>query len=100
MASKFTTATAEQISDKAAEDVRRAAQAKELAEHPMLREALAELENEYMRAWVESDARDTAGRERLYTAVRVVQEFRRHLRIVIDSGRIGREHLTKLRNGA
>lgn len=84
---------------RAAEAVTRGEAAKALAEHPLLRECLAALEQEYLQAWLATEPGDTAARERLHMAVRVVGEFRRHLRTVIDNGTLGREHLTRLRNG-
>lgn len=86
------------VESQAAENALRGDQARALAENPLLRQSLDDIEQQYMVAWMESESEDVAGRERLYMAVRAIQEFRRHLRTLMDNGRLGREHLLKLRN--
>lgn len=83
----------------AADAIARAEQAKAICENPVFVSALDDLERLYVDTWLGTEPDDTAGRERLHMAVRVTQEFRRHLRTMIDNGRMGREHLINLREG-
>jgi hypothetical protein len=77
-------------------DAGRAAQAKELLENPILVEAFAELEREYLKAWRQSKLADQEERERLWLAVGILAEIQRHLRVVVDNGVIANRDIDKL----
>lgn len=65
----------------------RSAHAERLLADPLLKEGFANLLIDYFEAWMNSDPRDTAGRESIYFAARNAQHVEAHLRIVAASGR-------------
>jgi hypothetical protein len=48
---------------------------------------LSDIERGYIDAWKQTDITDSATREGLFHAVRVVDQFRQHLRVVRDAGK-------------
>lgn len=77
-------------------DVQRALQAKELIENPILVEALDSMEREYLAAWRSSKLPDLEERERLWLALQVLEEVRKHLRVVIENGSIARREIDRI----
>jgi hypothetical protein len=77
-------------------DSGKGAQARELLENPILVEAFAELEREYLKAWRQSKPADQEERERLWLAVGILAEIQRHLRVVVDNGVIANRDIDKL----
>ena len=75
----------------------RAARAQALKNDDLLKEAFAELEREYLRAWKEDfNPRDTEARERMYHAVCVIGKVQQHLQTVIDGGKIAKQQIDDL----
>lgn len=77
-------------------DSRRGAEARALLENPVLGDAFDALEAEYLKAWRESKPADQEERERLWLAVGILNEIKRHLRIVIDAGAVAKRDLDKI----
>ena len=71
-------------------------QAKELLENPIMAEAFVELERRYMEAWRQSKPADQEERERLWLAVGILGEIKRHLRIVVDTGAMAKRDIDKM----
>lgn len=66
----------------------RAAKAKQLLESEMFTEAFDALRNEYIRAWLATDPRDSDARERCWVATTVLTKVRGHLSSVISDGKV------------
>lgn len=77
-------------------DARKGQEAKDLLEHPMLVEAFAVLESEYLKAWRQSKPADQEERERLWLAVGILEEIQRHLRIVVENGAMAKRDIDKI----
>src|ERR1700760_631055 len=86
-------------------EMERGRQATELLEHPLLQEALRVLRQDFQTAWVNSPARDSEGRERLWHLVKLVDRFESYLTEVVTTGRMAvqeieqRTLMQKLKDG-
>lgn len=76
------------------QDLSRAAQARELLEHPLIVEALDAFEKEVIAEWKRSPVRDQEGRERLFLMLKAQEKFRSHLVSMVTTGRLISLHPT------
>lgn len=79
------------------EQIRRGEAAKRLLEDPVLIEALERLERTYLDSWRRTDPKDTEGRERLWVALQVAEEFARNLRAIADSGELAHAQVERIK---
>lgn len=79
--------------------IQRAEEAKRLLEHPLLKEALANLKLNYFEAWVATPPEKVNERDAVYHAARVLADVEAHLRIVVSHGRIERAQIDKMKVG-
>ena len=70
------------------EDIKRGKLAQDLLNNPLLTEILESLKSTYVERWLHSDPKDVEGRERLFIAVNVVDDFSRNLRVVVENGKL------------
>ena len=77
-------------------DARKGHEAKELLENPILVEAFEALEREYLKAWRQSKPADDEERERLWLAVGILDEIKRHLRVVVENGVMAKRDIDKI----
>lgn len=77
-------------------DARKGQEAKDLLENPVLVEAFAILEREYLKAWRQSKPADQEERERLWLAVGILEELQRHLRVVVENGVMAKRDIDKI----
>lgn len=82
--------------DKLAKDIDRASQADGLKNSPIMAEAFDRLEAAYIKAWRESNVRDSLAREKLFVAINLVGKVKDHLQSVIDNGKLSQAELTRL----
>jgi hypothetical protein len=61
------------------------------------KDAISQLKEEYMSLWISSDISDKEVRETLYAAVKLLPEVERHLRIIVEKGKITKASLNRLR---
>lgn len=59
--------------------------------------AFAKLREEYTAAWLGSDPRDTAGREKLWIATTILTKVEEQLRQVVITGKIAEKQIEALR---
>lgn len=71
-------------------DIARAKRAEILLADDLLTGAFDSLKAEYMRRWEECESRDQDKRERLWWAVRVVNEVRNNLNSIVTNGRLAK----------
>lgn len=81
------------------EELRRAQQAKELLEHPLLIEVFDVLRRQVLDTWKNSAVRDAEGRERLFMAIRIVEQVEGLLREYVTTGKFAAMQLEALRKG-
>lgn len=72
------------------QDIKRGELAQALLNNPLLAEILETLKDNYVQQWLASDPKDTEGRERLFIAVNVVDDFTRNLRVVVENGKLSK----------
>ena len=62
-------------------------------------EALENLKNEYTNIWLNTrDIKDTQIREDLHRSLLLLPEVERHLRIMVEKGKLTKTHINKIRN--
>jgi hypothetical protein len=66
--------------------LQRAREAKNLLDHPMLKDALSAIESKYMEQWMVSDIEDAKSREFSFRMIRSAQLFRILLTKFIEDG--------------
>lgn len=81
------------------EELRRAQQAKELLEHPLLVEAFDVLKRQVLDTWKNSAVRDVEGRERLFMAARILEQVEGLLREFVTTGKFAALQIEALRKG-
>ena len=62
----------------------------------VFKKAVAHLKEEYMQKWENSSEADSSFREDLHKAIRILPEVEKHLRIIIEKGRITKTQLDKI----
>lgn len=75
------------------EELRRAEQARQIFEAPLVRETLDLMEREITEAWIACPARDTEGRDWLWRQIVTTRKFRDTLRGVMESGKLAQARL-------
>lgn len=79
------------------EEILQGQRAKQLISDPTLQRVLEAIEEQYVDAWKNTKADDAEGRERLFTAVMVLNHFRDHLRAMADSGQVSAANIERLK---
>ena len=70
------------------EIIREGKEAEDILNSDVFKKAIANLKAELLDAWEISPAKDHETREALYTAVKLLPEIEKHLRIMIEKGKI------------
>lgn len=78
------------------ERLARASRAAALLNNELLTEAFAALERDYTAAWLNTKARDTDARERLWQAMQVTGKVKSHLKTVISDGKLAQREVDDL----
>jgi hypothetical protein len=81
------------------EEAVKAAQAEAILDSDVFKEALENLKNEYTNIWLNTrDIKDTQIREDLHRSLLLLPEVERHLRIMVEKGKLTKTHINKIRN--
>tara|TARA_R100000426_G_scaffold14686_2_gene14001 strand:- start:1695 stop:1961 length:267 start_codon:yes stop_codon:yes gene_type:complete len=81
------------------EEAVKAAQAEAILDSDVFKEALKNLKNEYTNIWLNTrDIKDTQIREDLHRSLLLLPEVERHLRIMVEKGKLTKTHINKIRN--
>ena len=81
------------------EEAVKAAQAEAILDSDVFKEALENLKNEYTNIWLNTrDIKDTQIREDLHRSLLLLPEVERHLRIMLEKGKLTKTHINKIRN--
>lgn len=75
------------------EELRRAEQARQVLEAPIVKDTLEFMERELFEAWLACPARDAEGREWLWRQAVTGRKFRDLLRGTMESGKLARERI-------
>jgi len=79
------------------QDIRESKQAEILINNDIFIKAVSALKEEYVNKWLSStDPGDHELRESLHKAIRILPEVERHLRIIVEKGKITNSQMNKL----
>lgn len=78
------------------EKLARAQEAQRLLEHPLLRNAFANLKLDYFEAFCACDPANVHGRDQIFHAASVLEQVQQHLRIVMTDGKVLKAQMDKL----
>lgn len=77
------------------QQAQRGTEAERLLEHPLLVEAFAVIEQDITDKWTNSPARDSDGRERLWTQLKLLQRVRAEIQTVAETGKVAQATLAQ-----
>lgn len=77
-------------------DADRASKVQSLLDNEYLKEAFRHLEESYLERWRLTDNLDTASREKLFMAVKVLDEVQKHLTTALSDGKLAAHQLKSL----
>jgi hypothetical protein len=73
------------------QEMDRGQQARDLLEHPLMQEAFSTIRETYLAQWESSPARDSEGREKIWTYLKQLETVKAHLSTVLETGRMATE---------
>ena len=79
------------------EEVLESNEAELILNSDVFKKAIKQLHDEYIQLWVQSDQDDKAFRESMHTAVKLLPEIEKHLRIIVEKGKITQTNLRRIR---
>tara|TARA_A100001037_G_scaffold303455_1_gene337506 strand:- start:11 stop:283 length:273 start_codon:yes stop_codon:yes gene_type:complete len=78
-------------------DIRASNEAEALLGSEVFNKAVMQLKEEYTNRWINSDIeKDKNLREAIHQAIKILPEVERHLRIIIEKGKITKSQIYKL----
>ena len=78
------------------EDILNSNEAELILNAETFKSAIEELKNEYINLWLSSKEDDIDKRENLHKAIKLLPEVERHLRIIVEKGKITKAQLGRL----
>ena len=78
------------------EDILNSNEAELILNAETFKSAIEELRNEYINLWLSSEVDDIDKRENLHKAIKLLPEVERHLRIIVEKGKITKAQLGRL----
>ena len=78
------------------EDILNSNEAELILNAETFKSAIEELKNEYINLWLSSKEDDINKRENLHKAIKLLPEVERHLRIIVEKGKITKALLGRL----
>ena len=78
------------------EEILKSNEAELILNSETFKEAVELLKDEYVNHWLLSDGEDVQTRENLHKAIKLLPEVERHLRIIIEKGKITKSQLGRL----
>ena len=80
-------------------EVRESQEAENILKSEVFKLAIQNLEKEYIAHWKNSNKlEDVTWREDLHRAISLLPEIERHLRIIIEKGKLTKTNIQKIRN--
>ena len=79
------------------QDVLESNEAEIVLNSEVFKKAIRQLHEEYVQMWINSDAEDEKLREQMHMAVKLLPEVEKHLRIIIEKGKITKANLSRIR---
>tara|TARA_R100000808_G_C2039641_1_gene79833 strand:- start:51 stop:314 length:264 start_codon:yes stop_codon:yes gene_type:complete len=74
-------------------ELERGNKAAELLRNPIFSESFEVLKDYYQDSWQQTDPNDVEARERIYVAINVLADIRRHIESVMTTGKMASEQI-------
>jgi len=78
-------------------DIERGRIAQDILNNEIFQEAMEMLEDEYKKIWASTKQEESEERERLWMAMKLIPEFERQLRIIVEKGIIKKNQIVKIK---
>tara|TARA_R110002012_G_scaffold116052_1_gene263464 strand:+ start:378 stop:641 length:264 start_codon:yes stop_codon:yes gene_type:complete len=79
------------------EEVLESNEAKLILNSDVFKKAIKQLHEEYIQLWLQSNQDEKAFRESMHAAVKLLPEIEKHLRIIVEKGKITQTNLRRIR---
>lgn len=84
------------VSEQLSREVARGQEAKDLLDHDLIRESFAIIRNNLLSEYEGSKSHDKEGREDAYRQLKALNEIKRHLSSVLETGKMAEQQITKM----
>jgi hypothetical protein len=78
-------------------DIERGRIAQDILDNEIFQDAMEMLEDEYKKIWAATKQEESEQRERLWMAMKLIPEFERQLRIIVERGIIKKNQIVKIK---
>ena len=85
------------MADSSRRDIERGRIAQDILNNEIFQEAMEMLEDEYKKIWAATKQEESEQRERLWMAMKLIPEFERQLRIIVEKGIIKKNQIVKIK---
>ena len=85
------------MADNSRRDIERGRIAQDILDYEIFQEAMEMLEDEYKKIWASTKQEESEERERLWMAMKLIPEFERQLRIIVEKGIIKKNQIVKIK---
>jgi len=85
------------MADNSRRDIERGRIAQDILNNEIFQEAMEMLEDEYKKIWASTKQEESEERERLWMAMKLIPEFERQLRIIVEKGIIKKNQIVKIK---
>lgn len=85
------------MADNSRRDIERGRIAQDILNNEIFQEAMEMLEDEYKKIWAATKQEESEQRERLWMAMKLIPEFERQLRIIVEKGIIKKNQIVKIK---
>ena len=79
------------------EEVLESNEAELILNSDVFKKAIKQLHEEYIQLWLQSNQDEKAFRESMHSAVKLLPEIEKHLRIIVEKGKITQTNLRRIR---
>ena len=85
------------MADSSRRDIERGRIAQDILDNEIFQDAMEMLEDEYKKIWAATKQEESEQRERLWMAMKLIPEFERQLRIIVERGIIKKNQIVKIK---
>tara|TARA_R100000988_G_scaffold31438_2_gene15945 strand:- start:902 stop:1171 length:270 start_codon:yes stop_codon:yes gene_type:complete len=85
------------MADSSRRDIERGRIAQDILDNEIFQDAMEMLEDEYKKIWAATKQEESEERERLWMAMKLIPEFERQLRIIVERGIIKKNQIVKIK---
>ena len=85
------------MADNNRRDIERGRIAQDILDNEIFQDAMEMLEDEYKKIWAATKQEESEQRERLWMAMKLIPEFERQLRIIVERGTIKKNQIVKIK---